>query len=644
DRVGRAARAAAGVLAERRVRRARPLYARARLARGADRSRVRRRLGARPRAREPAVLLVLDLRPRGEVRLQSRHPANVRHRRRDRRRPRGGARRTAARRRPLALRLGRTPGVALVLGARDRVDDRRAVRRTHVDHAALQPLHEPAERPAPGCALAIGGARRLPARRRVGDRRLEAVHQGERVLHRLRVAETDCTLRHAARDARAGRGAGGRRARDRALQAAARAVEPRDRRRPRRRALVRAVARDGGAGAVRRVRDRPAVGARRVRRLRDPHDADRPAALARAERPLTPPRVRRRSLRRRRDRQRPRSGARPPPPGGRYAGEPDAAPVVRRAAPLAPAGGGAGAGAGIAEPRRVLTTALPDGACRPGTTLHQAVEQVAWRRPCERISLTATSAAPYGTRVRVLMWSELFWPYVGGTEVLGAVLMVALRKRGHEFLVLTSQDSLELPGTDRYDGIPIQRLPLRAVMSGRELGRLRDIRREVAAIKATFAPDLVHANGVGPSLLIHLQTGDAWAAPWVLTLQQELLPSQLSPGESLLHRAVSSAAWVAACSEAVLTQARELAPEIASRSSVIRNTVDAPGPSPTRTREWNRLFCIGRLVPAKGFDVALTAVASLRARFPGLRLIIAGDGPMRRELETMAAELGLGHA
>ena len=242
------------------------------------------------------------------------------------------------------------------------------------------------------------------------------------------------------------------------------------------------------------------------------------------------------------------------------------------------------------------------------------------------------------------MWSELFWPYVGGAEVLGAVLMVALRKRGHEFLVLTSQDSLELPGTDRYDGIPIQRLPLRAVMSGRELGRLREIRHEVAAIKATFAPDLVHANGVGPSLLIHLQTGDAWAAPWVLTLQQELLPSQLSPGESLLHRALSSAAWVAACSEAVLTQARELAPEIASRSSVIRNTVDAPGPSPTRTREWNRLFCVGRLIPAKGFDVALTAVASLRARFPGLRLIIAGDGPMRRELETMAAELGLGHA
>ena len=135
-------------------------------------------------------------------------------------------------------------------------------------------------------------------------------------------------------------------------------------------------------------------------------------------------------------------------------------------------------------------------------------------------------------------------------------------------------------------------------MSGRELGRLREIRREVAAIKATFAPDLVHANGVGPSLLIHLQTADAWAAPWVLTLQQELMPSQLSPGESLLHRALSSAAWVAACSEAVLTQARELAPEITSRSSVIRNTVNAPGPSPTRTREWNRLFCIGRLIPA----------------------------------------------
>lgn len=243
------------------------------------------------------------------------------------------------------------------------------------------------------------------------------------------------------------------------------------------------------------------------------------------------------------------------------------------------------------------------------------------------------------------MWSELFWPFVGGAEVLGALLMVALRQRGHDFLVVTSQDSMELPRADRYAGIPIQRLPLRAAMTGRDLGRLGELRREVAAIKASFAPDVVHANGVGPSLLIHLETSDAWPAPSVLTLQQELLPSQLRSGETLLHRALSSAAWVAGCSEAVLAQARELVPEIASRSSVIRNTVEAAlRPTRARTREWTRLFCVGRLVPAKGFDVALTAFASLTARFPGLRLVFAGDGPERPALEASAAALGVGGA
>src|SRR5262245_3046813 len=132
-----------------------------------------------------------------------------------------------------------------------------------------------------------------------------------------------------------------------------------------------------------------------------------------------------------------------------------------------------------------------------------------------------------GTPMRVLMWSELFWPYVGGAEILGAELMLALRKRGYDFLVITSQHSEELPAMDRYEGIPIRRLALRTVVAGRELSRLREVRREAAAIKTAFAPNLVHANGLGPSFSIHLQTADAWEAPFVLTLQQELLASQL---------------------------------------------------------------------------------------------------------------------
>jgi glycogen(starch) synthase len=50
---------------------------------------------------------------------------------------------------------------------------------------------------------------------------------------------------------------------------------------------------------------------------------------------------------------------------------------------------------------------------------------------------------------------------------------------------------------------------------------------------------------------------------------------------------------------------------------------------------------VGRLVSRKGFDVALSAFASIVRRFRSARMIIAGDGPARPALERQAAGLGL---
>jgi glycosyltransferase involved in cell wall biosynthesis len=49
----------------------------------------------------------------------------------------------------------------------------------------------------------------------------------------------------------------------------------------------------------------------------------------------------------------------------------------------------------------------------------------------------------------------------------------------------------------------------------------------------------------------------------------------------------------------------------------------------------------GRLVREKGVDVLLRAMPAVRARIPGARLRIAGEGPERPALERMSRELGL---
>jgi glycosyltransferase involved in cell wall biosynthesis len=46
-----------------------------------------------------------------------------------------------------------------------------------------------------------------------------------------------------------------------------------------------------------------------------------------------------------------------------------------------------------------------------------------------------------------------------------------------------------------------------------------------------------------------------------------------------------------------------------------------------------------RLIPGKGHDLLLDAVARARERAPRLRLLIAGDGPLRTELDRRAREL-----
>ena len=62
---------------------------------------------------------------------------------------------------------------------------------------------------------------------------------------------------------------------------------------------------------------------------------------------------------------------------------------------------------------------------------------------------------------------------------------------------------------------------------------------------------------------------------------------------------------------------------------------------------WNEAFAVGyvgRLVPIKRVDRLLRAVALARTRVPVLQLVIVGDGPERRRLEAIAAELGIAEA
>ena len=53
------------------------------------------------------------------------------------------------------------------------------------------------------------------------------------------------------------------------------------------------------------------------------------------------------------------------------------------------------------------------------------------------------------------------------------------------------------------------------------------------------------------------------------------------------------------------------------------------------------ILTVGRLVEKKGHRYALDAIALLREQFPGVRYVVAGDGPLRSALQTQAKDLGI---
>jgi glycogen synthase len=247
--------------------------------------------------------------------------------------------------------------------------------------------------------------------------------------------------------------------------------------------------------------------------------------------------------------------------------------------------------------------------------------------------------------MRILFWSELFWPYAGGPELLGARLIRALASRGYDFTVVTSHDYLELPDEAHYNGIPVYRFPFRAAVANADIRQLINVRQDIGRLKRVLAPHLIHINALGPSALFTGPTGGADGPQLLVTLHTlhgQLENARNAGPDTLLKKTLGSAVWVTCVSEAVLDDARRQVPEITASSSVIYNGLEEPDialkPLPFATP---RLLCLGRLVAAKGFDLALNAFAKLIDRFPLARLIIAGDGPMRQALQEQAYRLGL---
>lgn len=90
----------------------------------------------------------------------------------------------------------------------------------------------------------------------------------------------------------------------------------------------------------------------------------------------------------------------------------------------------------------------------------------------------------------------------------------------------------------------------------------------------------------------------------------------------------------------------------AARVAVVHDGIEMPPATTAETRRQARarwgaaeddmvLGCVGYLLPDKGQEALIRVLPAVRAGFPRSRLLLAGDGPCRTQLEKLAHELGV---
>ena len=84
-----------------------------------------------------------------------------------------------------------------------------------------------------------------------------------------------------------------------------------------------------------------------------------------------------------------------------------------------------------------------------------------------------------------------------------------------------------------------------------------------------------------------------------------------------------------------------LAPQIRSRGTVIPNPVLPPSVETDPAERSDCLISVGRLGREKGFDILLAAFAKVHKVYPSWKLMIVGEGVLRKDLESLAEQLGI---
>ncbi|MEV6909120.1 glycosyltransferase [Amycolatopsis sp. NPDC051071] len=232
----------------------------------------------------------------------------------------------------------------------------------------------------------------------------------------------------------------------------------------------------------------------------------------------------------------------------------------------------------------------------------------------------------------------------GGQNVHVAELSAALSRQGHDVTVYTRRESRRVPATveapDGYRVVHVPAGPPKKTPKDELLPYMGDFARFLRSRWSKDRPDVVHAHfwmsGLASLLAakeIGVPVAQTFHALGVVKRRYQGKNDTSPPERNQLERMIAKRAdrVIATCSDEVFELVRIGLPR--SRASVVPCGVNLEGFTPNgdaaaRTAP-HRIVSVGRLVPRKGFDNVITALAGL----PATELVIAG-GPGSGKLEN----------
>lgn len=245
--------------------------------------------------------------------------------------------------------------------------------------------------------------------------------------------------------------------------------------------------------------------------------------------------------------------------------------------------------------------------------------------------------------LKVGLVTDCYVPRLGGIEMQVHDLAIHLQRIGHEVVVITPT-----PGPDVVDGVRVHRMDV--PLMPMDIPFAPSTFREISDLLEREQVDVAHFNGgiVSPVAFIGAANAQARGIPTVITTH--CLWSYATPGFRLLNARYHWTEWPVVFS-AVSDVAAAPIHRIAKRSvpvtilpNGIENDTWTVTPAP-RDASVVTIVAVMRLAPRKRPGHLLKMVKRVHEQAPPgttVRVVIIGEGPERKNLESFVAANDLG--